>query len=481
MTRRLPAAAACLSIPILVASFLALAPAFTRAQAPVPTQAVPAAVSPAARTQTALDRYVSEPDPSYRYERVATLDGAGYTAWVIDMTSQTWRAPGEVDRTAWKHWLTIIRPAQVKHRTAFLYITGGNNTNPAPRAADETLARVATMTGSIVAELRMVPNQPLVFGGDGKPRVEDDLIAYTWDKFLRGGDDRWPARLPMTKAAVRGMDTVVSVCAGEQIGIDGFVVSGGSKRGWTAWTTAAVDARVVAVAPMVIDLLNVIPSFRHHKAVYGYYAPAVADYEDQGIMAWQDSPRYKALMAIEEPYEYRERLTMPKFMVNATGDQFFLPDSWQYYYADLAGEKYLRYVPNADHSMRNTDAWFSVLAFYDAVLNRKPLPRFSWTVAADGAIRVRTQDLPAAVKLWQVTNPGARDFRLSSIGARWKSTALTPSSPGEYEARVPAPARGFTAYMIELTFPSGLALAPFKFTTGVKVIPDVEPFKEQDR
>jgi PhoPQ-activated pathogenicity-related protein len=438
----------------------------------------PAQAPAASNTTTALDRYVAAPDPSYAYERVATFDGPGYTASVINLTSQTWRAPNEVDRTAWKHWLTIITPASVKHRKAFLFITGGSNSNPPPKAADETLARVATATGSVVAELRMVPNQPLVFADDKKSRTEDDLIAYTWDKFLRGGDDQWPARLPMTKAAVRAMDTVIAVCAGGQTVIDGFVVAGGSKRGWTTWTTAAVDRRVVAIAPMVIDMLNVIPSFKHHKAVYGYYAPAVVEYEDLGIMDQQDSPRYRALMSIVEPYEYRHRLTLPKFIVNATGDQFFLPDSWQFYYKDLAGPTYLRYVPNADHSLRGTDAWFSVLAFYDAILTGKPMPQYSWDIDADGTIRVRTADRPAAVKLWQVTNPGARDFRLTTIGAKWKSTALTPGPDGTYTASVPKPRHGFTAYMVELTYPSGVPFAPFKFTTGVKVVPDIEPFRE---
>jgi PhoPQ-activated pathogenicity-related protein len=48
-----------------------------------------------------------------------------------------------------------------------------------------------------------------------------------------------------------------------------------------------------------------------------------------------------------------------------------------------------------------------------------------------------------------------------------------------YVAKVAAPKRGWTAYMVEMTFPSGLLLAPFKFTTGVKVIPDVEPFADE--
>jgi len=439
-------------------------------------QASAAAASGAART--ALDRYVEAPDPSYRYELAATVPGNGYTASVIDMTSQTWRAPGEVDRPVWKHWLTVITPAEVRHRTAFLYISGGNNNSAAPKTADENLVRVATITKSVVAELRMVPNQPLVFADDRQPRTEDAIIAYTWDKFIRTGDDQWPLRLPMTKAAVRAMDTVVSHCAGGRLTIDGFVVAGGSKRGWTAWTTAAVDRRVVAVAPMVIDLLNIVPSFQHHLAVYGYYAPAVSEYEEMGLMDRFQTPQFRALMAIEEPWEYRQRLTLPKFIVNATGDQFFVPDSWQYYFGQLPGAKQLRYVPNADHSLRGSDAWFSVLAWYHAILNNAPMPQFTWQIDKDGSIRVRTKDAPAGVTLWQATNPGARDFRLSSIGSKWKGSPLTAQEDGEYVARVPRPFRGFTAYMVELTYPSGVPLAPFKFTTGVKVVPDVEPFKD---
>ena len=100
------------------------------------------------------------------------------------------------------------------------------------------------------------------------------MIAYTWDKFLRTGDERWPARLPMTKAVVRAMDAMTAFCASaggrRRATVDRFVVAGASKRGWTTWTTAAVDPRVVAIAPIVIDVLNVEPSFEHHYRAYGF-------------------------------------------------------------------------------------------------------------------------------------------------------------------------------------------------------------------
>lgn len=433
---------------------------------------------------TALDRYVAAPDTNFSFHLVRSVAGKNHTAFVLEMTSQSWLTTNEVDRTLWKHWLTIVKPSKVSSSTSLLFIGGGSNDKEAPSGADDKLVRIALATGSVVSELKMVPNQPLIFGNDGEKRVEDSLIAYCWDKYLRTGDERWPTRLPMTKSAVRAMDTVTAFCASDEGGrarIDSFVVAGGSKRGWTTWTTAAVDKRVVAIVPLVIDLLNIEPSFIHHWEAYGFYAPAVGDYEAMGIMDWQGTQEYRNLMKIEEPYEYRDRLTMPKFIINATGDQFFLPDSSQFYFKDLTGIKYLRYVPNADHSLKDTDAVETLAACYSAILKKTPLPRFSWTEESDGSLRVKTTDKPSAVKLWQATNPTARDFRVDTIGKVWTSTDLPDLGDGVYVGRVPKPEKGWTAFMVELTYPPDNSPAPFKFTTNVKVVPDVLPYRFQSK
>lgn len=426
---------------------------------------------------TALDRYVAAPDPAYAWKLIDTRTSDDHTAFVLEMTSQSWLTEQEVNRTLWKHWMTVIKPREVKSTKSLLFITGGSNDRPAPRSTPKELLAIAKATSSIVTELRMIPNQPLVFNGDGKRRVEDSLIAYTWDKYLRGGGERWPARLPMTKAAVRAMDTVTTFCATPEAGnlrIDAFVVAGASKRGWTTWMTAAVDKRVVAIVPIVIDMLNVEPSFVHHFRAYGFYAPAVGDYEDMKIMDWQGTPQYRALMRIEEPYEYRQRLTIPKFIINATGDQFFLPDSWRFYFHDLPGPKYLRYVPNADHSLKGSDAAETLLACYYAILNGANLPEFSWNVEQDGTLRVTTKQQPTAVTLWQAHNPKFRDFRLETLGPVWRSSNLSPAKDGSYAAKVEPPSRGWTAFLVELTYPA-TGLTPFKFTTGVYVTPDTLP------
>jgi PhoPQ-activated pathogenicity-related protein len=432
-----------------------------------------------AEEATALDRYVAAPDPSYSYKLLRTETGDGYTAQLLEMTSQQWRTPEEVDRPIWKHWLTIVRPEHVATSTSLLLISGGSNEKPAPQI-NPILTQLALASNSVIGEIRLVPNQPLVFAGDGAKRSEDGITAFSWQKFLTTGDETWPVRLPMTKSVVRAMDTVTSFCAspeGGGVAVDKFVLAGASKRGWTAWTTAAVDPRVVAIIPAVIDLLNLEPSFEHHYRAYGFWAPAIAEFEHSGIMRSARMPQFQALLRIEDPYSYRDRLTMPKYVVNSAGDQYFLPDSSEFYFDGLKGEKYLRYVPNTDHSLKGAyaDAAESAFAFYQAILANAPRPKFDWGFAEDGAIRVKTETKPDSVKLWQAHNPNARDFRLQTIGRAYTSTALSDQGDGLYIGNVPERQQGWTAYFVELTFP-GVGRYQYKFTTGVRVTPDRLPF-----
>jgi PhoPQ-activated pathogenicity-related protein len=431
--------------------------------------------------ETALDRYIAASDSNFSFRKAGMLAAStGVTASILELTSQQWLTTKEVDRPLWRHWLIVYRPVTVTRDVGLLFISGGSNDGKRPSKANAVLAGIARDTGTVTAELRMVPNQPLTFTGDAThtSRSEDEIIAYTWDRFLRSGDDRWPLRLPMTKAAVRAMDALTAWTAtppGGGKAVRQFVLAGGSKRGWTAWTAAAVDRRIVAIVPAVIDLLNIVPSFKHHWQAYGFWAPAVADYERMGIMRWLETPEFAALMSIEDPWSYRARLTIPKLMLNAAGDQFFLPDSAQFYFEALPGEKYLRYVPNTDHSLDASTAFETLQAFYTAIVAQAPRPRFSWTVARPGRITVRAETRPIAVRLWQATNPKARDFRLETLGPKWTMTMPSPTRPNVWTTQIEAPRKGWTAAFVELTFASGSRF-PFTFTTEVVVTPDHLPY-----
>lgn len=433
--------------------------------------------------ETALDKYIAAPDLAYRWELAQTIEGEGQTTYVLDLTSQTWRTAADVDRPVWKHWLTIVKPKEVKGGTGFLFIGGGSNRDAAPKAASQRVVDLALYTGTVVAELGTVPNQPLYFS-DSKDegRSEDNLIAYTRVKYMATRDPTWLVRLAMVKSGVRAMDAMQEFLASEQGGklkIEKFVVAGGSKRGWTTWLIGTVDNRVAAIVPMVIDALNSEVITRHHYEAYGFFSPALNDYVRHGLFPNKvGTPEYREILAIEDPYNYRDRarLTIPKFIINASGDQFFLPDNSQFYYNELPEEKHLRYVPNAKHNLEGSDARESLAAFYQAVLDGTPRPKFSWSKESDGSLRVTVTDKPAEVLLWQATNPKARDFRVDTIGKAYTSTRLEPRSDGAYLAQVSKPPAGFTAFFVELQYPTGKKY-PFKFSTEVSVVPDVLPFK----
>ena len=428
--------------------------------------------------QNTLDLYVHAPDEAYEYEVVKTESREGYKSFIVDLVSQSYLTKEEVDRTEWRHWLIIVKPDDIKHQTGMLIIDGGDNDVKVPSGPSDLIVEYAKATGSVVAELGMVPNQPLTFFGEDEPRWEDALIAFTWDKYLKTGDERWPARMAMTKSSIAAMDTIQSVISDEDVTrrISKFVVVGASKRGWTTWTTAAVDDRVEAIVPIVIDLLNVEPSFEHHWRTYGFWAPAIQDYVDMETVEWWHTPELRALFNLVGPFSYKERYQMPKLLVNASGDEFFLPTSSQFYFDQLPGEKYLRYVPNTDHSLSGSDALETVLAFYTSVLNDIPRPKFSWEFNEEGDITVSSETSVEEVKLWSAVNPKARDFRKETIGDNWQAISLDKLESGVYKGKPGVPSEGWKAYFIELSYSTPFGI-PLKLTTPVRVLPDTLPFE----
>src|SRR5262245_1064626 len=139
----------------LLASSIVLASTFSAGQAPAPSFARAA--------QTPLDKYVAAPDPAYAWTVSKTLPADGATATLIDLTSQKWLSEQEVENPLWKHWLVVVTPPTVTSDVALLFIGGGRNDRQPPTAPSPWLVEVARDTGTVTAELRMVPNQPVVF------------------------------------------------------------------------------------------------------------------------------------------------------------------------------------------------------------------------------------------------------------------------------------------------------------------------------
>jgi len=359
--------------------------------------------------------YVNKPDDSFAWKLKEKSAGEENTVYTLELTSQTWHG------IVWKHSVQVFLPKDVKPgATMLLYNTGGG---PSLTVALFGL-EVAKRTRAPVAVLYDIPNQPLL---DGKR--EDALIAETFVRALETKDFSWPLLAPMVKSVVRCMDALQAFAREEwKTEVKHFVVSGASKRGWTAWLTAATqDPRVVAIVPMVIDTLNMQEQMAHQKESFGRYSEMIRDYTARGLVPLPDGEDAKKLWAMVDPYSYRDKITIPKLLILGNNDRYWTADALNLYWSGLKGDTYITYVPNAGHNLvqlgvppeRNRARMLNALsAFSRAQVTGKPLPKLSWKHDdVDGRLRLTVQcdPPPKGARLWVATAP-TRDFR----EATWK-------------------------------------------------------------
>lgn len=403
-----------------------------------------------------LKSYVEKPDASYAYEVVQTQQVAGTTIQIINMTSQTW------EDKPWQHWLYVMTPEKIEHDgKAVLLIVGGSNRPGIPKLPKEAavIANTCTQLGVPVAVLGQVPNQPLYDN-----LREDNLIAHTMTMYFESGNEEQILLLPMVKSAVKAMDCVSTLLA-ESRGkpIHEFVVSGASKRGWTTYLTAAVDKRVIAAAPMVIDMLKLPEQMHKQQEVYGeQLSPKISPYTSRGVLQMMQTDQGKAMVNLIDPYAYRKLLTMPKLLLLGTNDPFWTVDAANLYYDDLPGSKYLCYVANAGHGL-NLGILPTLLNFFKASVSQTALASLNWIRNDDGSITVECKDKPIFLKLWESSNP-TMDFR----EAQWISKPLVLDGQ-KIDIKPARPAQGYLAYYVEATFPSASHL-PYALSTQITVL-----------
>ncbi len=401
-----------------------------------------------------LPEYVKKPEPDFAWnlEKVDKLsNGKVYT---LHLVSQNWQG------IKWEHHLLVLQPKNVKPTDTMLLI----NTGGSPGGAMQYIALELTKRiGSPVAILFNVPNQPL-YGG----KKEDALIAETFVRFLddKGKDESWPLLFPMVKSVVKAMDALQEFTKKEwNHEVKSFVISGASKRGWTSWLTGAADERVKAIAPMVIDTLNMKPQMEHQLMCYGRPSEMVKDYVERHLIPMPPTPEAKRLWSMVDPYFYREKLKMPKLILNGANDPYWTVDALNLYWNDLPGEKYVCITPNAGHDLQEmpengkpdliksrSRVLNGISAFVKCQVNDIAMPKQTWEHGntEDGKLRlsIHTNSQPKAARLWLATSD-TQDFRKS----RWVEKEANISAAGKLiSGVVPPPEKGCLALYGEVDY-----------------------------
>jgi PhoPQ-activated pathogenicity-related protein len=396
----------------------------------------------AAAARADLADYVRKPDGSFAWKLQQKITTEQGTVYDLRLTSQTWQG------IVWTHQLQVYQPKDATpNATLLLWNTGGAPSINSVAFAWEVAARVKAP----IAFLYQIPNQPLF---DGKK--EDALIAETFVRYLETQDADWPLLFPMVKSVVRSMDALQAFAREEwKFEVKRFVVSGASKRGWTAWLTGALgDPRVVAIAPLVIDTLNMQEQMAHQKASFGAYSEMIRDYVGRGLVPLPPGDAPKRLWGMVDPYFYRAKLKMPKMLINGNNDPYWTVDALNLYWDGLEGEKYVTYVPNAGHNLRQKEgeqslALASLSAFVRHQTTGKVMPKLAWKHDDhDGKLRLTVQadPAPAAARLWLAQSP-TRDFRK----AKWEERAAAIDRAA-VRGEVPPPQDGFLAFYAALDY-----------------------------
>jgi PhoPQ-activated pathogenicity-related protein len=422
-------------------------------------------------TSGTLAAFVAKPDASFAWRMQRRYTNPDADIIELHLESQTWQ--GEV----WKHQLLLVRPHRVADARHAVFVVGGGRwhdeydtaTGDVPLPEDgEIFVGIARLLRAPVVVLGQVPYQPL-FG-----MTEDKLIAHTFERFLATGDADWPLLLPMVNSVVRAFDAS-SAASQQEWGapLERFTLTGGSKRGWTTWLTAAVDPRVVALAPIVLDALNMERHFPHQVEAWGAPSAAIGPYTALGLDQVLSSPEGDALRQIVDPFSYRAELVQPKLIVLATNDKYFPLDSANLYFDELRGPKYLLYLPNEPHSIEHYEPFVRALrALHESAATGKALPRLEWEYQDSGGelmLCVRSSPRAKAWRVWRADSED-RDFR----DEHWQTVA--ESARGSARFLLKEPAQGYAAVVGEASF--GALLQAFTLTTSLNVVaaPDEPPY-----
>ncbi|MGE3780264.1 MAG: PhoPQ-activated protein PqaA family protein, partial [Pirellulaceae bacterium] len=202
------------------------------------------------------------------------------------------------------------------------------------------------------------------------------------------------------------------------------------------------------------------------RATWGTTSEQINDYSQRGLTEKLETPAARHLRDIVDPYSYRQRLVQPKLIILGTNELYWPLDALNLYWDQLNGPKYVMYVPNNGHGIRDiARVTGSLAALYQHTAAGRDLPQLDWKFAEqDGELRLRVtaDQVPVRVDTWTAFS-ATKDFR----DAKWTARPAHPDGDG-HVCQLARPTSGYAAMFGELVFDG--ARLPYFLSTNVRII-----------
>ncbi len=442
-----------------------------------------------------LISYAKEVDKNYNYRLHSKTQGAGYSAYFLELISQSWH-PEKVFPPLWRHWLTLIVPMRRTKDSALLTLTKGLSSIERPMSEIPlSLISTAVSTNSIVAILEGFPIDPIGFYETPSKRIElkdTEIFAWSLRQYYDTNDPSWVIILPMVKSVVSAMNAVQEFILKElqsEIPVKDFVICGDIPF-FTPWLIPAVDERVIGVIGLnnfVYNIDYLIKAFLINQIPF---PPLFEELDNEGLLQHFETKEGEKLLSIIDPYNYRQFMRIPKLVVSYSGrsDTNFsfyaesvLPDIpepifWSLFpQASISREPiYLSQstmnmsyskspMPPKIYNFRDT-----IFIFYQRIISKRELPLFSWNITEDGKCSLKVSEEIVEARVWYCIQDTKK--QLFDSVSEWQMATMLEISEDTYEVNLNLPDDRYKAVFIEVIYPS-LSGTNFPMTSYIHIIP----------
>lgn len=418
----------------------------------------------------AINNYLSEKEDVFDWQILDSTQKRGVTYVEAYITTLNWK------QELWKHFAIIMIPPTVNYSDVYMVIEQGvsvngepeiiNNSHPIYGTFINALIDYSNLTGTISVLMRNIPDIPSLGITN-----EDEFVFYCLDKYSDTRDLSWNPFAPMMKSTMNGFTAIQEICSNEGVEVNTYTLSGLSKRGWTTYLTGAYDSRVKSLIPVVIDYVNIPKGYGRRIDIYGENSPKPlqdALFYEIGTIEGNLKPFGREVLKAMDPFELKEYLQKPIYVISGTNDTNFAIDNAKFYVDDFAQMK-LAYQKNAGHTYE-PEYLYSSFCFHLFQNTNTDLPELTCVETIEnGQLKLSvsaTHDF-LSINVIKATND-TQNFS----EANWSTSSLGVSNKN-FSHSENLPATGYKTVYLEFTFENGTGvdlLGLFKFKVCTKAI-----------